>query len=103
MTAIRNDSAWLSSIKEKAKKNNLSFEDQMYNDAIWCLKNIYDTTSEHNNRQWRNPRVGEYEFMLVVVEERALKQIPDYITNISKKRDNQFENPFKYFFRRRRC
>ena len=97
LTAIRNDSAWLSSIKEKAKKNNLSFEDQMYNDAIWCLKNIYDTTSEHNNRQWRNPRVGEYEFMLVVVEERALKQIPDYITNISKKRDNQFENPFKYF------
>jgi len=50
-----------------------------------------------NNRWQRNPRVGKYSFLLVVVTENDLKNIPSYIQNISLKNNGHFSNPY-YFF-----
>ena len=52
-----------------------------------------------NNRWQRNPRVGQYSFLLVVsTEENILKKkIPDYIQNISLKNGSKFSTPY-YFF-----
>jgi len=51
-----------------------------------------------NNDRWkRNPRVGEYSFLLVVVTENDLKNIPQYIQNINLKNNGHYSNPY-YFF-----
>jgi len=53
----------------------------------------------HNDRWKRNPRVGDYSFLLVVTsQENILKnKLPEYIQNISLKKDLTFVNPFFYF------
>jgi len=50
-----------------------------------------------NNRWQRNPRVGNYSFLLVVVTENDLSNIPSYIQNINKKNKEHFVSPY-YFF-----
>lgn len=50
-----------------------------------------------NNRWKRNPRVGNYRFLLVVVSENDLKNIPVYIQNINQKIKEHFVSPY-YFF-----
>ena len=50
-----------------------------------------------NDRWKRNPRVGEYKFMLVVCTEDDLKTIPAEVQDISKKAKGHFVNPY-YFF-----
>ncbi|MBL0327909.1 MAG: hypothetical protein IPP64_00480 [Bacteroidetes bacterium] len=50
-----------------------------------------------NDRWKRNPRVGEYRFLLVVATEADLKNIPSHIQNIAQKIDNRFSSPFYYF------
>ncbi|MEI6123028.1 MAG: hypothetical protein WCQ95_05300 [Bacteroidota bacterium] len=53
-----------------------------------------------DNQRWRrNPRMGNYSFMLVVTtaENIQKKIIPDYIANIGLKNNNNFVNPFYYF------
>ncbi|REJ80191.1 MAG: hypothetical protein DWQ44_13265 [Bacteroidetes bacterium] len=53
------------------------------------------------NQRWkRNPRTGEYRFMLVVISDAAYKSklIPEYISNISLTVNGRFQNPF-YFFK----
>lgn len=49
-----------------------------------------------NNRWQRNPRVGDYSFLLVVCTEAELKNIPEHIQYINKKNKEHFANP--YFF-----
>jgi hypothetical protein len=50
-----------------------------------------------NNRWERNPRVGQYSFLLVVTTENDLKNIPQYIQNINLKNENHFKNPYFYY------
>ena len=50
-----------------------------------------------NNRWKRNPRVGNYNFLLVVVTESDLKSIPLYIQNINKKKQEHFASPYFFF------
>ncbi|MCW3085022.1 MAG: hypothetical protein JWP12_2388 [Bacteroidetes bacterium] len=50
-----------------------------------------------NNRWKRNPRVGNYSFLLVVSTEEDLKNIPTYIQNIHQKNKDHFANPYYYF------
>lgn len=52
-----------------------------------------------NDRWKRNPRVGFYEFLLVVTVPENIQQhvIPDYISHIGKLQDSVFVNPFFYF------
>ena len=95
--AIRNNHDWLESVKAKAVNNNFSLERQLYLDAVWII-NDNKNRGDVNNRFKRNPRVGEYSFMLVVCEEDALNDIPEYIKNISLTDENgQFVNPYFYF------
>jgi hypothetical protein len=55
---------------------------------------------EKTNERWtRNPRMGYYSFMLVVssADNVQNKTIPDYISDISRKRGDKFVNPYYYF------
>ncbi len=52
------------------------------------------------NQRWkRNPRTGEYSFLLVVSTKDNLDNnvIPDYIADVCKQHDSVFHNPF-YFY-----
>ena len=95
--AIHNTPAWLESIKKKAVENDNSLERQLYLDAVWMIDDNRNR-GDVNNRFKRNPRVGEYSFMLVVCDEKALNDIPDYVKNISMTDENgKFVNPYAYF------
>lgn len=95
--SIKNTPEWLASVKEKAVNNGNDLDEQLYLDAIWII-NDNKNRGDVNNRFKRNPRVGEYSFMLVVCDEDALNQIPDYIKNISLTDENgAFVNPYSYF------
>ena len=94
---MQNDSQWYESVKQKAKQNNVDLKEQMYKDLLWNMESNRNSEGDINRRERRNPRVGNYEFMLVIVDEQALKQIPDYIKDISKTNNEQFVNPFDYF------
>jgi len=56
-------------------------------------------TGTTNDRWKRNPRVGQYSFLLVVTSAANLDSllIPDYIGNIGLMRDSIFVNPYYYF------
>ncbi|MBE6342559.1 MAG: hypothetical protein E7065_04110 [Lentimicrobiaceae bacterium] len=97
INSIRNTPEWLASIEEKAKNNGYDVDRQLYLDAIWII-NDNKNRGDVNNRFKRNPRVGEYSFMLVLCDEKALNNIPDYIKNISLTDENgDFVNPYSYF------
>ncbi len=50
------------------------------------------------NERWkRNPRVGNYSFLLVVTSGDNLNLIPGYIQNISLTNNGTFINPYFYF------
>lgn len=88
---------WRKAIEEKAVKNNISVEDALYSDALWTIKRKVKE-QEENHRWKRNPRMGCYKFMLVVVEEACLKKLPEYVVDISKTDENgKFVNPFSFF------
>ena len=94
---IKSTPEWFASVKEKAINNGNDLDEQLYLDAIWII-NDNKNRGDVNNRFKRNPRVGEYSFMLVVCDEDALNQIPDYIKNISLTDENgAFVNPYSYF------
>ena len=95
--SIKNTPEWFASVKEKAINNGKDLDEQLYLDAIWII-NDNKNRGDVNNRFKRNPRVGEYSFMLVVCDEDAMNQIPDYIKNISLTDENgAFVNPYSYF------
>ncbi len=95
--AVYNTPSWLESIKQKAIENNRSLERQLYLDALWII-NDNKNRGDVNNRFKRNPRVGEYSFMLVLCDEEMLKEIPDYIKNISLTDEyGNYVNPYSYF------
>ena len=52
-----------------------------------------------NDRWKRNPRVGEYSFMLVVTdpENTDQKRIPDFVQCINRKNKEEFVNPYFFF------
>lgn len=95
--SIKNTPEWFASVKEKAINNGNDLDEQLYLDAIWII-NDNKNRGDVNNRFKRNPRVGEYSFMLVVCDEDAMNQVPDYIQNISLTDENgAYVNPYSYF------
>lgn len=52
-----------------------------------------------NNRWQRNPRVGEYSFLLVVASQEQLKEMPLYVKDINKTNNGVFVNPYFYFLK----
>ncbi|MGB6036739.1 MAG: hypothetical protein WBG42_10770, partial [Cryomorphaceae bacterium] len=95
---IQSNPEWLKSVEDKALASNQSLEDQLRFDAIWTLRNTQskDTT---NLRFRNNPRVGLYEFMLVIGRESVIESIPDYALNhsLTNPETGVRSNPF-YFF-----
>jgi hypothetical protein len=91
---------WTKSIKEKALAKNIGFENQLEQDVNWSYseRNSGRTIYE-NNRKKRNPRMGEYEFLIVVLTEQELNQVPISIQNIDRVDVNHgtYLNPFYYF------
>lgn len=88
---------WFNSIVEKAKENHHTVDEQLYLDAVWMIQKEINT-GDINHRWKRNPRTGDYSFMLVICDEQTLKNIPDYIQNINKTNSNgQFVNPYSWF------
>jgi hypothetical protein len=56
--------------------------------------------SQDKNERWRrNPRVGEYSFMLVVTSGENIRQkrIPESVSDIGKQDESGFVNPYFYF------
>lgn len=90
---IRNTPAWFKQIKEKAIKNNLKVEEQLYKDAMWML-NENAQEGNINNRWKRNPRVGDYSFLLALSSDDNLEKISEPIKNIAKMQGNIFINPY---------
>jgi hypothetical protein len=92
---IKGSEKWYNSIKEKSVKRKLSVEKVLRQDAIYILK--HDKVD--NVRTKRNPRVGKYSFILVVVDEETLDMLPDYIKHIDQTNDEGlFVNPYNFFF-----
>ena len=100
---IRNSVEWFNAIVEKAAKNNISVEDQLMIDAVWMAEQNTDSGDDAHavsvNQRWkRNPRVGQYSFMLVLCDKEGLAEIPDCVQFIGKTdADGKFVNPFGWF------
>ena len=95
--SIRKQEPWYNSIVEKAKRNGYSVDEQLYRDVLWVI-NDSKNNGDVNHRWKRNPRVGEYSFMLVLCTDEGLAEIPDYIQHIGQTDENgQFVNPYGWF------
>jgi hypothetical protein len=95
---IRSLPTWLQSIEEKTQDTKNSLEKQIRLDAIWTLRNSQSKDTA-NLRFRNNPRVGLYEFMLVVGSESVLESLPEFALNHTLI-DPEYgvrSNPF-YFF-----
>ncbi len=92
------DEKWRNQVEEKAKSNGRTLEDQALVDAEWSIKQA-GLSKPVNNRFKRNPRMGEYEFMILVVSKQELIELPEGISNIGvpNKLYDGFLNPFYYF------
>jgi hypothetical protein len=101
MLIIRSSEEWLKSVEQKAAGNNRSIEEQLRLDAIWQIEQEYpmEELKKVNIRSRRNPRMGDYEFLLVIVSEAELDRIPKYVQDISQTDSliNTYLNPFFYF------
>jgi hypothetical protein len=97
MAKMRRDSAWVNSLREKAKSSNISLEEQLYRDAVWQLHKDLQQATE--NQRWRrNPRMGKYKFFIVVGTESSIKDLPVSVQNVARPElDGRYMNPFFYF------
>tara|TARA_B100001109_G_C18864473_1_gene476169 strand:+ start:2416 stop:4626 length:2211 start_codon:yes stop_codon:yes gene_type:complete len=97
---ILNNAEWSSSLEVKAKENGISFEAQLTEDVNWVYADRNPGKPNYvNNRKKRNPRMGEYKFMLVVLSEQDYQSLPAYIKDMSlvDSSHQTFMNPFYYF------
>lgn len=97
INSIKEDPIWLGNIAIKAKANDISLDEQLYRDALYSI-NEQQQHGTVNNRWKRNPRMGSYRFMLVVMETKAVGGLPVSVRNISRyETDGHAINPFYYF------
>ncbi len=95
---IKDDKIWFPQIVEKAKKEKRSVDEQINLDAVWAIRQSVNNQQLINNRQRRNPRMGNYEFMLVVISESQLNQLPYHQKYLDRPDiEGKFVNPFSYF------
>lgn len=94
---IRSQPQWMIQVDAKSKANGITRDQQVYRDAIWQIDN--NRKLEIANNRWkRNPRTGNYKFMLVVTTEAGMNSLPNSVRNITKTEHNgKFINPFYYF------
>lgn len=95
---IKDDKVWYPQIIEKAKKERRTIEEQLNLDASWAVKQSRVNQQTSNNRHWRNPRMGNYEFMLVVLTESQLNNLPYHQKYLDRPDiEGKFVNPFTFF------
>jgi len=80
----------ISAGEEKAVVDNFRIVGNPRNEDMYFWEGV-------NDRWKRNPRVGNYSLMIVIVDEAGLKKIPDYIKNIKLCPNGTFVSPFFYF------
>ena len=67
-------------------------------DQLRIVGNPRDEAIYEGDRWKRNPRVGNYQFMLVVCDEEGLAEIPDYVQHIgATDAEGRWVNPFGWF------
>lgn len=94
---IKKDPQWVKQILEKSASNQVSVAEQFYLDAIWSLNAQKQRDTVCNNRWKRNPRVGSYEFMLVISGQEDYDRFPETFKDIGRVQSNgKFLNPFSY-------
>ena len=94
---IRNSQNWFNSVVEKAERNQVSVDVQLTADALWVVQDDLNH-GDFNHRWKRNPRVGQYGFMLVLCDDEGLAEIPDAVRHIGLRGDDDtFVNPFGWF------
>lgn len=94
---IKKQPEWVKQVHEKAASNKISLDAQFYIDALWSLNEQLNHDSTNNNRWKRNPRVGIYEFMLVVTSQGGLSSFPQSFKDITQlDRYGSYTNPFGY-------
>ncbi len=95
---VKSVPAWLKSSAEDAKRLGISLDEQIYLNALWGIGYQKDHDHSVNNRWKRNPRMGNYEFMLVVTSPEDIGKIPREVLDLQLKNANgTFTNPFGYF------
>lgn len=95
---IKSSPEWVKKIEIKAKKNSVSLDKQIHLDAIWNIQ--HDKEQGNLNNRWkRNPRLGDYSFLLVCMEQQHLDSIPVHIQDVSLKDTitGNYVNPFHHF------
>ncbi len=98
MEFIRKVPQWMKSITEKAKSEETTVDEQVYLNAVWALNNEIQNAKNVNNRWKRNPRMGNYKFMLVVTSPEDVGKIPMEIRDLQLRNSKGlFSNPFAYF------
>ncbi len=98
MNFVRSVPGWMKTCTEKAKELGTTVDEQVYVNALWGINYEKQRLKEVNNRWKRNPRMGTYEFMLVVTSPEDIGKIPMGIRDIQKSDSaGRFLNPFGYF------
>lgn len=94
---IKNNKEWYQYLIQKSKNRSIPLERLLHLDALWVLKERQNE-GVSNHRWKRNPRTGNYSFMLVICDEENLPKIPHYIQYIGEKNtDGNFVNPYQWF------
>lgn len=87
----------MTQIEKKAKENVISVEKQVMLDAKWQVNQLRQK-GEINNRWKRNPRMSNYSFLLVIVDEGELKKIPAHYQDVTVADANgYYHNPYAYY------
>jgi len=95
---VRSVPGWMKTCTEKAKELGTTIDEQIYLNALWGINYEKQRMKDVNNRWKRNPRMGNYEFMLVVTSPEDIGKIPMRIRDIQKQDSaGRFLNPFGYF------
>lgn len=98
MEFIKKVPAWMKTVTQKAKEKETSVEEQIYLNALWGINDEKQRSKFQNNRWKRNPRMGIYEFMLVVTSPEDIGKIPMEVRDLQMiNNSGVFINPFGYF------
>lgn len=98
MDVVRSVPSWMKTCIEKAKELGTTLDEQIYLNAVWGINYEKQRLKVNNNRWKRNPRMGIYEFMLVLTSTEDIGKIPTAIHDIQKTDSlGKFMNPFGYF------
>ncbi|MCX8081002.1 MAG: hypothetical protein N3F09_07190 [Bacteroidia bacterium] len=97
---IKSIKEWYEQVKVKARKERRSIQRQLFLDALWDINYNTDKESVMNRRERRNPRMGIYEMILVVMPKQILRNYPEESKNLGVKNKNgKYENIF-YFWKK---